>query len=757
MGGRHADHLQGHPARRRAAVRPVRHRGPDLSSSSGWPASGTDYRKAAAGRPVQGQAPAGHDLETPDDKTIVFHFKKPQPDLPYALAMAGYGAVPTAKDTKEKYDKAAGGLGPVQDRDLQARQAHEAGAATPTGTRRRTRSATSTRTSSTSVRPPVVAPPSRLMADQGADQTAMTFTNAVDPSQHPDGARDPDVEEAVADRATSPTSALSRINMDRVKDKKVREAIAYACPSKQMLQQFGGSEGRRARAATCIGPTARGYKAVDPFGKARTRRATPKKAKELLKEAGKAGMKHRLRLRQHPPAARTSSVVVKRPWRRPASRSSEGDRLRPRTTTRSARSRTSTTCTAPRGAPTGRPLRRSSRRCTTAGTSTTARRTTRTSTTRRSTSRDRPSRQDHRRGPGRHGVGQARQKILTDEVPAGADLTTTADHALRLQGRRGQVRTTSYGAVDPTAVFVKSNAARQRRWTRPRRPASSGARHRRPPSPYRKTRDAMLRFLVRRVLGALVILLVISAVTFFLFFALPADPARLACGKNCDPGRARSSSTSNLGLDEPVPVQYWDFMVGHLRRPRLRRRALPRALLRLLLRQPGAGLGHDPRPLPDHALAGLGGAVVFLIFGVGIGMIAACAARHLVDKVFSSLSLLGSLAADLLRRPARAGAARLPTWASSTSPSTCPITEDPAAWFSGLLLPWLVLSHHLHRQLHPPDPLHDGRAAREDHVRTARAKGMSGRTSSSATPGAARSPRSSPSSASTSARCSAAR
>ncbi|CAM5660867.1 hypothetical protein SGLAM104S_03240 [Streptomyces glaucescens] len=35
----------------------------------------------------------------------------------------------------------------------------------------------------------------------------------------------------------------------------------------------------------------------------------------------------------------------------------------------------------------------------------------------------------------------------------------------------------------------------------------------------------MFRFLIRRVIGALVILLVISAVTFFLFYAIPRDPA----------------------------------------------------------------------------------------------------------------------------------------------------------------------------------------------------------------------------------------
>ena len=71
----------------------------------------------------------------------------------------------------------------------------------------------------------------------------------------------------------------------------------------------------------------------------------------------------------------------------------------------------------------------------------------------------------------------------------------------------------------------------------------------------------MLRFLVRRSLGAMVILLIISAVTFFLFYAVPRDPAMLACGKNCTPD-ALEVIRKNMGIDEPIPMQYWHFMVG---------------------------------------------------------------------------------------------------------------------------------------------------------------------------------------------------
>ena len=45
----------------------------------------------------------------------------------------------------------------------------------------------------------------------------------------------------------------------------------------------------------------------------------------------------------------------------------------------------------------------------------------------------------------------------------------------------------------------------------------------------------MLRYLVRRVIGGVLVLGIVSIVVFGLFFVLPADPARLACGKSCTP------------------------------------------------------------------------------------------------------------------------------------------------------------------------------------------------------------------------------
>jgi len=70
----------------------------------------------------------------------------------------------------------------------------------------------------------------------------------------------------------------------------------------------------------------------------------------------------------------------------------------------------------------------------------------------------------------------------------------------------------------------------------------------------------MVRYIIRRLLWVVVLLLVISAVTFVIFYALPsADPAVLRAGRQGSPELIRSIR-HNLGLDQPIYVQYYRYM-----------------------------------------------------------------------------------------------------------------------------------------------------------------------------------------------------
>ncbi|MEV5724654.1 ABC transporter permease [Streptomyces pharetrae] len=236
----------------------------------------------------------------------------------------------------------------------------------------------------------------------------------------------------------------------------------------------------------------------------------------------------------------------------------------------------------------------------------------------------------------------------------------------------------------------------------------------------------MFRFLIRRVIGALVILLVISAVTFFLFYAIPRDPARMACGKVCD-AELLEQVRVNLGIADPMPVQYWHWLQG------------------IFVGRDYTGIGHCNAPclgysftnsepvfetiktdLPTTISLALGAAFFFLIIGVGAGMIAAVKQGTWMDKTASSLSLLGS-SLQIYFVGYIAMFFLVQQLDVLDPPSYTPFTENPGAWVSGLLLPWLVLSIIFTANYTRMTRSQLVEQLSEDYVRTARAKGLSGR------------------------------
>lgn len=234
----------------------------------------------------------------------------------------------------------------------------------------------------------------------------------------------------------------------------------------------------------------------------------------------------------------------------------------------------------------------------------------------------------------------------------------------------------------------------------------------------------MFRFLIRRVLGALVILLIISAVTFFLFYAIPRDPARMACGKVC-PDDLLAQVRANLGIADPMPVQYWHWLQG------------------IFVGRDYTGVGHCNAPclgysftnnvpvyetikdrLPLTISLAIGGAFFFLIIGIGTGMLAALKQGKFLDKAASSFSLIGS-SMQIYFVGYIAMFILVTQLHLLDQPSYTPFTENPAAWVSGLLLPWLVLSIIFTANYTRMTRSQLVEQLSEDYVRTARAKGLS--------------------------------
>src|SRR2546429_9947758 len=69
----------------------------------------------------------------------------------------------------------------------------------------------------------------------------------------------------------------------------------------------------------------------------------------------------------------------------------------------------------------------------------------------------------------------------------------------------------------------------------------------------------MIRYLIRRLLWACALFVVITIVTFVIFFMIPVNPAKQACGQRATPTCIKNT-THTLGLDRPVSIQYLRFM-----------------------------------------------------------------------------------------------------------------------------------------------------------------------------------------------------
>jgi peptide/nickel transport system permease protein len=224
-------------------------------------------------------------------------------------------------------------------------------------------------------------------------------------------------------------------------------------------------------------------------------------------------------------------------------------------------------------------------------------------------------------------------------------------------------------------------------------------------------------YVARRVGWVIVLLLLVSAITFIIFYTLPsADPAALRAGRSSDPELLRTIR-ERLSLDEPWYAQYWQYLKG------------------LVLH---FDLGYSYRNdypvreaigarLPATISLAVGAIVVSLIAGLVAGTLSAVRRGSLVDRTVMGLALIGVsapvywlglvalylFAKDIGVVPIFEGAG-----------SYVGITDDPWQWFQSLLLPWLVLAASftaIYARLLRGSLLD---TLGEDYIRTARAKGL---------------------------------
>ena len=233
----------------------------------------------------------------------------------------------------------------------------------------------------------------------------------------------------------------------------------------------------------------------------------------------------------------------------------------------------------------------------------------------------------------------------------------------------------------------------------------------------------MGRYIARRLIGALLLLVVISALTFLFFNVLPStDPAALRAGRQPTP-ELLAQIRKDLGLDRPIIVQFADYMwnvFGHFDFGRSYQQDQP--VLSLITAR-----------LPTTIYLALGAVIVWLSIGLSVGIIAAVKHRTVFDRLAIGMSLIAISApvywlglVSLYLFAPNFGVIPLPFVGGQGSYK--PPGQDFGGFLQSMILPWLVLSTAFAavyaRVLR--GSLLD--VVNEDYIRTARAKGLSERT-----------------------------
>lgn len=236
----------------------------------------------------------------------------------------------------------------------------------------------------------------------------------------------------------------------------------------------------------------------------------------------------------------------------------------------------------------------------------------------------------------------------------------------------------------------------------------------------------MFRYIIRRLIGVGVLMVIISFITFMLFFAIPNNPAALSCGKGCNPSVIKATE-HKMGLDQPKLVQYGQFMKGIVAGRTYGEgtavNECPAPCLGFSFRsdRPVTELIVDA--LPVTLSIALGAFVLWLFFGISAGVISALKRGTIIDRTVMFVTLatvsLPSFFTGLMMLyfvVIKFGLMSFPSYVG--------LLDNPYLWAQNLLLPWLTLAFlfaALYTRLTRANMLE---TMGEDYIRTARAKGL---------------------------------
>ncbi|HYK70506.1 MAG TPA: ABC transporter permease [Streptosporangiaceae bacterium] len=247
----------------------------------------------------------------------------------------------------------------------------------------------------------------------------------------------------------------------------------------------------------------------------------------------------------------------------------------------------------------------------------------------------------------------------------------------------------------------------------------------------------MVTFIIRRLLATVLLLVVVSAITFAIFFLLPRlagqSTYQLAAqyvGRNPTPSQVHAIEVK-LGLNQPLQVQFGRFLKGIVAGENYSNGPS-------ITHCPAPCLGYswrDQQPvwpllvsyIPVTLSLALGAAVIWLVSGVAIGVLSALRRGSFFDRVAMGTALLGVSLPIFFT-----GQILLLIfsfkWQIFPNVQYVSPFSNPLEWAKNLILPWLTLAFlysALYARITRAGMLE---TMHEDYIRTARAKGLPERT-----------------------------
>jgi peptide/nickel transport system permease protein len=233
----------------------------------------------------------------------------------------------------------------------------------------------------------------------------------------------------------------------------------------------------------------------------------------------------------------------------------------------------------------------------------------------------------------------------------------------------------------------------------------------------------MRRDIVRRLIWVVFVLLVITFISYMIFFVMPStDPAVVFAGRQPTPELV-AEVRHQFGLDHPWPVQYALFV--------------KRIFLGDQYGWPGLGFSFNTRselkPIIFSRMwvtiqLAFGAAVVWLLIGIPIGILSALKPRSVFDRMAMGSALFGVAAPVFFLGPLFLYLFWFKLGIAPGSGYYAIGVYGIGPWFSHFIMPWIVLALLYAAFYARMTRANLIETMGQDYIRTARAKGLSERT-----------------------------